>query len=460
MNTDFLLKRARQVLEQGNLSYARKLLLDILQSQPHNTEALGLFFDLALRQKQASRSNPLTSVKAGLSGLISGMMSLAGRGSSAVYLALLKVEENPQSAEPYKGLGDVLRRGGYSLAAILAYEKARELKKKDTTTLRALARLYTQIKEVGRAYARYQELGTLIPSDREVKEQLKNLAALGAIQGRWDEGDSYRSKVKDLEKVENLQVKEKIIRSSDDVERAIRQTLAEIKEEPNKVALYLRLGNLYRQRGDNEKALETYRKGLSLDDKNFDLLCKVGDITLEPLRKEVQDLTKKVEERPSDEALKKALAEKRQQYLTATIQEYRRRVAVHPTDPLLHYELARYLYEAGQYKEAIAHLQKCIADVRVKQKGLNLLGLCFAGQGMREYAVEQFEKALENVTVVGEAAKEILYNLGKTCEEMGRWKQAEEAYKRIYEVDIGYRDIDDRMKRAYQKAREKSTSSS
>jgi hypothetical protein len=44
-----------------------------------------------------------------------------------------------------------------------------------------------------------------------------------------------------------------------------------------------------------------------------------------------------------------------------------------------------------------------------------------------------------------ERAKEILYNLGAIAEAEGRTDEARERYARIFEVDIGYRDVAAKM---------------
>jgi hypothetical protein len=38
---------------------------------------------------------------------------------------------------------------------------------------------------------------------------------------------------------------------------------------------------------------------------------------------------------------------------------------------------------------------------------------------------------------------------------MGDWGEAEHAYGRIYDADVGYRDVAEKMENVYRKAREK-----
>ena len=58
---------------------------------------------------------------------------------------------------------------------------------------------------------------------------------------------------------------------------------------------------------------------------------------------------------------------------------------------------------------------------------------------------EEFEKALAATDGKGERAKEILYHLGSIAELQGNTEQARAFYVRIYAVDIGYRDVAEKM---------------
>ena len=60
-------------------------------------------------------------------------------------------------------------------------------------------------------------------------------------------------------------------------------------------------------------------------------------------------------------------------------------------------------------------------------------------------ARKQYERALEGTNGTDDRAKEILYNLGTIAENEGNPEEARSFFIRIYEVDIGYRDVADKM---------------
>jgi len=67
--------------------------------------------------------------------------------------------------------------------------------------------------------------------------------------------------------------------------------------------------------------------------------------------------------------------------------------------------------------------------------------------------VEQLRKAASEITGMDAQKKEIYYELGGLFEAAGDWNQAADYYKQIYQVDIGYRDIAQKIETFYQQRR-------
>jgi len=53
--------------------------------------------------------------------------------------------------------------------------------------------------------------------------------------------------------------------------------------------------------------------------------------------------------------------------------------------------------------------------------------------------------------VMTETKKRVCYELGDVLERMGRAPEAAECYKQVYQVDIGYKDIAERVERVYRR---------
>jgi len=77
-----------------------------------------------------------------------------------------------------------------------------------------------------------------------------------------------------------------------------------------------------------------------------------------------------------------------------------------------------------------------------------MLGLSFAkDEKTRDLATGQFEQALAHLPSLESArAKEIQYEMARVYEEEGNNEKAVEIYKKIFEVDAGFRDVLDKIR--------------
>ena len=84
---------------------------------------------------------------------------------------------------------------------------------------------------------------------------------------------------------------------------------------------------------------------------------------------------------------------------------------------------------------------------RTKRDAQFSLAQCFQGKGYADLARKEYLKCLEGAPQADDRAKEILYNLGANAESEGNAPDARAFYARIFEVDIGYRDVAAKMER-------------
>jgi len=461
VDVGFLFKRANEAFERKNYEYSAKLCLDVLEAQPENLEVRKLYHDaIRMRKGITSRSKGAShfSLRYIFGSIAANFLLLIGKPRKALNKAQKMLFDDPLNIGILKIIAKGARNLGMPYAAIYELEKAREINSRNTYVLRQLARLYVSINELKRASERFGELKDIVPHDEEASRGLQDYAALDTIQdGKWAEGESFVNKVKDLEEARMLHDELKKVRSDDDVLRQIEIFEKKVEESPDGLSNYLDLSALYLRAKMYEKAQKLVERGLEKDPDNFELLAKKGDIEIQRIADDLTELEKEVKANPNEDN-KKKLTQKRAQLLDVQTREFRKRVELHPTDPILRYRFGEIMYRAKKYDEAIEHLQKTIGDLRTQQSAYNLLGLCFRKKGLLDYAAEQFLKALKGTVVINEKAKAIIYNLAMTYEDLGNFAAAEEQYKRIYEVDIGYRDIANKINAIYKKVREKKQS--
>jgi tetratricopeptide (TPR) repeat protein len=126
--------------------------------------------------------------------------------------------------------------------------------------------------------------------------------------------------------------------------------------------------------------------------------------------------------------------------LPLRISEAEQRMARYPADLRLRLELGRLYQAAGRLCDAIREFQRAVAHPHLRIKAMRYLGECFALRGMNDLAMRAFQKALSEKPHL-EDKKELLYLLGSVFDRMGKEDEALAQFKRIYEVDIGFRDV-------------------
>lgn len=75
----------------------------------------------------------------------------------------------------------------------------------------------------------------------------------------------------------------------------------------------------------------------------------------------------------------------------------------------------------------------------------NMLGHCFVQKGLPQAAVLWFKKGLDVPGRGAEEYKALQYELGSAYEQMGDLTRAVGAFTEVYGVDVGYRDVADRL---------------
>jgi tetratricopeptide (TPR) repeat protein len=113
----------------------------------------------------------------------------------------------------------------------------------------------------------------------------------------------------------------------------------------------------------------------------------------------------------------------------------------------LRLHLGRRLAATGDLDAALAQFQKSATDPRVGAEARFQMARCFHQKGFLDLASREFERVLAALPEGHPRAKEILYDLGSISEATGDSDGARTRYSRIYEIDIGYRDVAEKMER-------------
>mgnify|MGYP000698510131 CR=1 FL=1 len=432
------LNKAEEAMRRRNYDFAAELYRQLVDIEPDLGPARA-----GLRQAQKKRAE---RKKRGLFGKAAGSVPL-GRAKTMAkvkkYDAAAKALEdylagNPTDEDGNLMLGEVLEAAGHDRSAFAVYAFLAEVAPGNVEGLKRAGALAARTGDVPGALDFYEKALSADPRDQEAIKARKNLAAEAAIhQSRLDEVGHSREAVRDQAQTARLERNQRRHRTPEDIRAEIAELEDRLADSPSDPDLMIDLGKHYGELRDWPAALEFLERAAQYRRDDFDLACQVGDARAKVLKKRIARADKEGRRDEADQ-LEAELME-------LEIEEFRRRAERRPGDMQLRLDLGRRLLKKGDVDGALAEFQRVIADVRLGNEARFHMAACFQKKGILDLARKEYNEALDACRGVDDRAKEILYNLGLISEAEGDREGARGAYIRIYEVDIGYRDVAEKM---------------
>lgn len=464
MTTEALYQKATDAVERENYDYAIELLLQVILQDPKNVKARQTLWLAERRKFGEGGPGRMTVISKGMGPwLASAVHALMGKPLRVIEDCERYLIVDPKNVTMRNKLGHSAYAAGDIETAIAAYESAREIDSKNINALRQLGRLYKEKFDANHArhdmelsMNRFEELLRIRPTDHEAKSTAQSLAAQRAIEdGGWQDTDTFREKIRDEVGQAELQRDERLVRSEDEVDREIKRLEEAIMAEPKRSNLYARCGDLLLQKKRFKTAEENYKKAYELEPTNTFWRGRLGEVKIQYMKAYVGQLREKLEKTPNDLKARQELDETARRLEEFMVKEYKQRVAEQPTNMEVHHQLGLLLYERGEYDGAMQMLQKSVADPRFRMGANHVLGKCLVEKNMYDRAVNMLKRAVEGAVVMNQMVKAVYYDLGDTYEKMGDYEQAEHAFGKIYDADVAFRDVSQRMDAVYKRAREK-----
>ena len=438
------IEKAEEAVRRKNFDGAISLYEQLLEFQPNDLRARkGL---LQAARKRYEYKKPMKALLLAASGphlAAAKSMQTVKKWKQAADHYQKALLQDPTSAAWCLVLGECLEMSGVADGALAVYEHLAEVDPRNLDALKRAGAILYRKKELAPALEYYERALAINPRDQESLKARKNLAAEGILQQKnFESASSSRDLIKDKAQQQALEHDQRLHKSEEEIAEGLRALEAEAQASPGNPRTFERMGKLQETKGDLDAALASYEKALGLEPQSFDLKVRIDELVLRRYDREIRDLQGKLGvERGVSERLNK-LEQDRQAFELETAGK---RAAEHPTDLGLRYKYGRLLFRVGRIDESIAELQKAVVDPRWKLECLVTLGQCFFKKDLFDLARKQLEKALEQVPSGSARAKEILYNLGLVAERMGSRGDAAGFYSRIYEIDIGYKDVAKKM---------------
>jgi tetratricopeptide (TPR) repeat protein len=299
------------------------------------------------------------------------------------------------------------------------------------------------------AVAACQRAVELKPADGPLQDELRDLSAqMTVARGKYGEAGDFRKSVRDRDKQDMLHASESLVKSVDFRARAVeeaRRTYANKPSVPTVVfALVDALIGLETKPAFDEAigVLET----ASEQTKDFAFKRRSGDLRIRKLKGDVRKIRNALKKEPDNADLAARLAQAADLYETTAMEHYRQCVVNYPIDLKMKYEYGQCLLRNRRPDDAIPLFQEAQKDPRFKIAAMDKTGLCFFLKGWYADAIDIFEQAIKALEVQDSTlAKDLRYNLARSCEENGQTQKALDLYRKIAQLDFGFRDVRDRV---------------
>lgn len=281
------------------------------------------------------------------------------------------------------------------------------------------------------------KLAQVNPDDPFLQQAYKDTAAKATIyRGKYER--TFESEAEDDE--DDKDGGSKVRTAEEALEERIFVMEERLQSEPENFKLGVDIAKLYVELKDFERAFEYYEW---VQTEN-----QVSDSAIDKAISDAYEarFNRDMEQFPVDSPERDGFKVERDEFL---LQNCRERADRYPTMPEIRFELGERLFHAGEANQAIQAFQRSQNSPKLKLESLNYLGQCFMQRGLYDMALSQFEKALSEKNVFDEQKKELVYNLALVYEQQGRTDEAAEHFKSIYEVDIQYRDVAQKVESGY-----------
>lgn len=447
--------RALSAVELDNFDYAVSLCQAILKETP------GFIDGRKLARKSASYSGGVDKSKK-TSTMTSFLGSNASYSASKVRstmknapveaLVMIEVE---LAKDPYNpGFNELLFESAMLLnmldTAAFALETVRTGAPSNTQLLHKLAEHYLARDMPEKAVSVYSDIVARDPTDMDAQKGAKDASARSSmLKARKQDGEQYEISKKDEDETLELQKEDIKGMTREQLRERLRVLMKQYKEDQNDIETVKKVGAIYEELGYFEDSHVFYAWAHQLSDNDISLKNKAAKLLKKSEDEKFRILEREAKAHPDDEEIQKNFNEVKAARQESIVSDCKARVDANPTDANLRLELGTALYEKGEFSDAIPHLQQATRNPHIKTTSLLLLAQTFKAKNMYDLAVKQLDDALVDLSVMDDTKKQVLYEKGVVKELMGNGKEAIDAFKEIYELDYGYRDVAKKVESSY-----------
>ncbi|OVE81908.1 hypothetical protein BVY04_02155 [bacterium M21] len=289
----------------------------------------------------------------------------------------------------------------------------------------------------------YTKLRTLQPNNKLWDKMVLQASANASIQkGNLGQDADLNDVIKDKDAAGKLEAQGRTHGTEESRKVLIEDQIASI-EEQDSVEKRKRLAALYTADRQWDLAIEWYNKTNELSGVD-DPAIQSAVTEIEVYK--VEDEITAVQAQVAAGTLDQAAGDEKVNELEWKIHDIKKTGAdkilrKFPNNHDVRFQFAELLVDEENFDEALPHFQKIQNNPRYRIRACMFVGNCFAGKGVHDLAVDQYKIVIDEVYHMDDDKKEAYYQLGQCYLHTGRTEEATKCFKEIYQVDVGYKDV-------------------
>lgn len=442
-----LWEKGYDCIEKKNYDYAMELLCMALEQDPSFFECrMALRAAQMKKQENTGRIARMAATAAAAHNLAQAKIAASKKNNFAAMAHAEKMLcADPESSAAHRMIVEAAKALDYPQTQFSSLQLMKRANPKDNEITQELADALERFGDYDQAEAVMEQLARLNPDDIFLQQAYKDTAAKATIyRGGYEKMMQGHAEGAGEEEGADEGRPPSDFTSEDVLDEKIYFMEEQLQDEPENYKLAVDIARLYVERLDFDRAFEYYEW---VEENN-----PVGDSAIDKSIAEAHEARYEHElgqlnaEDPHEAAERARLTEERNAFM---LENCRQRAERYPTMLEFRFELGEWLFRCGDVNEAISAFQRAQNSPGHRLRSLNYLGQCFLQRGMHDMAVSMLEKGLEEKAGMDDQKKEMIYHLGCVYEEIGKTAEATEQFKRIYEVDISYRDVAHKVESGY-----------
>lgn len=267
-------------------------------------------------------------------------------------------------------------------------------------------------------------------------------------KGGWEQEGDFRNKLKNESEATELEQEGRSQQSTNDMDRLIATQRKRLEAEPDNLNLYRPLADSLVKSGQLQEGLDVlYQADEAANSADPMIQRAISDTTVKIYDHNIKVLT--------EEGDLEGAKEQENEKNAFLLEDIADKVKRYPNDLAFKFDYGELLFDLGKMDEAIAQFQQAQRNPKRRVDALYLMGRCFKAKGQYDIAASQLEKASEEVPTMDGQKMGILYELGEVLEAQGDLDTALKHFKQIYAVDIGYKDVANKIEAGYARKKKK-----